>query len=160
MNLEIKFNEINLSTIAIIIFIVNDILISLVLYIWYSLYNSKIITSPHPFFAYAVSLLYNVIVYIYILRGNISFIKLLIYTLFLLFLKIMPIASMIINNDIVIDYSSVYITIYIIIIYSLIIIIFNSILLKNNINIIDILSKNNVMYTADSIDNVVTIKMS
>lgn len=67
---------------------------------------------------------------------------------------------MIINNDIVIDYSSVYITIYIIIIYSLIIIIFNSILLKNNINIIDILSQNNVMYTADSIDNIVTIKMS
>lgn len=160
MNLEIKFNEINYSTIAIIIFIVNDILISLVLYIWYSLYNYKIIKSPHPFFAYAVSLIYNVIVYIYILRGNISFLKLLIYTLFLVFLKIMPIATMIINNDIIIDYSSVYTTIYIILIYSLIIIIFNSILLKNNINIIDILSKNNVIYTADSIDNIVTINMS
>lgn len=162
MNLEFKVNLYNdkLNTLAILIILINDIIINLILYTWYLLYSYNIIKYPHPYFAYLVSLIHNIFVYMYILKRNISGSKLVLYSIFLFIFKLLPIISMTIKRDILIDYTCIYITAYIYLTYIVLIIIFNNILLKNNIDVLNIIKKNNVIYTADSVNNIINIKMS
>jgi hypothetical protein len=145
MNLSILFknnelfnsNDYTLSAITIII--INDIAFNLIIYIWYLLYSFGIITFANPFFALSITLIQNIIAYMYLLKKGLSKDNLIKYSILLIILKVIPLISL--RNDIHINYIDVYITIYLYIIYILFVIIINDILMKKNINVFEIVKR-------------------
>jgi len=145
MNLSIRFknnelfnsNDYTLSAITIII--INDIAFNVIIYIWYLLYSFGIITFANPFFALSITLIQNIIVYMYLLKKGLSKDNLIKYSILLIILKVIPLISL--RNDIHINYIDVYITIYLYIIYILFVIIINDILMKKNINVFEIVKR-------------------
>jgi hypothetical protein len=157
MNLSIQFkkkelintNDITLSAIQTIL--LNDISFSIVIYIWYLIFINNGISSPNPFFGLILSLLQNIIVFLYLIKKNYTIDNLIKYTILLIILKIIPLISLYIYNKNTINYFDIYSTIYLYILYIFIMIIIHNILLRNNKNILtnDIKSeyKENIMDT-------------
>jgi hypothetical protein len=145
MNLSIRFknnelfnsNDYTLSAITIII--INDIAFNVIIYIWYLLYSFGIITFANPFFALSITLIQNIIVYMYLLKKGLSKDNLIKYSILLIILKVIPLISL--SNDIHINYTDVYITVYLYIIYILFVIIINDILMKKNIDVFEFVKK-------------------
>lgn len=145
MNLSIQFkkkelinsNDFKLSALHIIL--LNDISFNIIIYIWYLLYSYEFITTPNPFFALIISLFQNIIIYVYLLNKKNTYHNLIKYSILLIILKIMPLISLYMNDNININYFDVYVTVYLYIIYIFICIIIYNILLHNNINVIKII---------------------
>jgi len=143
MNLSIQFKkkelantqDFKLSTIHIIL--LNDISFSIIIYIWYILYSYDIISSPNPFFVLSISLLQNIVIFIYLLKTHYTLESLLKYLILLIILKIMPLISLYSYDKISINYFDVYSTVYLYILYMFVIIIVHNILLHNNKNVIN-----------------------
>ena len=143
MNLSIQFKkkelvntqDFKLSTIHIIL--LNDISFSVIIYIWYILYSYDIISSPNPFFALSISLLQNIVIFIYLLKTHYTLESLLKYLILLIILKIMTLISLYSYDKISINYFDVYSTVYLYILYIFVMIIVHNILLHNNKNVIN-----------------------
>jgi hypothetical protein len=141
MNLSIQFKkkelvntkDLTLSTLQIIL--LNDISFGVIIYIWYLLFDFDIISAPNPSFALIISLLQNIIVFIYLLQKKQSMDNLIKYLIILIIIKIIPLVKLYAYNKISINYFDVYSTIYLYILYIFIMIIINNILLHNNKNI-------------------------
>ena len=77
LNLSIQFKnkelintkDITLSAIQSILF--NDISFSIIIYIWYLIYINNGISAPNPFFALSISLLQNIIIFLYLIKKKI-----------------------------------------------------------------------------------------
>lgn len=145
MNLSIQFkkkelvNTSHFTLSALHIILLNDISFNIIIYIWYILYSYEFIKSPNPFFALSISLIQNILIFIYLLNKKNSYDDLIKYTILLIILKIMPLISLYLNDNITINYFDVYITVYLYIIYIFICIIIYNILLHNNINVVKII---------------------
>jgi len=143
MNLSIQFKkkelvntqDFKLSTIHIIL--LNDISFSVIIYIWYILYYYFGVNTPNPFFALSISLLQNIVIFIYLLKTHYTLESLLKYLILLIILKIMPLISLYSYDKISINYFDVYSTVYLYILYMFVIIIVHNILLHNNKNVIN-----------------------
>jgi hypothetical protein len=138
LNLSIQFKnkelintkDITLSAIQSILF--NDISFSIIIYIWYLIYINNGISAPNPFFALSISLLQNIIVFLYLIKKKYTIDNLIKYTILLLILKIMPLISLYIYDKLTINYFDVYSTVYLYIIYIFIIILIHNLLLKDD----------------------------
>lgn len=143
MNLSIQFKKkelantqnFKLSTIHIIL--LNDISFSVIIYIWYILYYYFGVNTPNPFFALSISLLQNIVIFIYLLKTNHTIESLLKYSILLIILKLIPLISLYLYDKISINYFDVYSTVYLYILYMFVIIIVHNILLHNNKNVIN-----------------------
>lgn len=143
MNLSIQFKkkelvntqDFKLSRIHIIL--LNDISFSVIIYIWYILYYYFGVNTPNPFFALSISLLQNIVIFIYLLKTHYTLESLLKYLILLIILKIMPLISLYSYDKISINYFDVYSTVYLYILYIFVMIIVNNILLHNNKNVIN-----------------------
>jgi hypothetical protein len=129
-------NSSHFSLTSIRLLLLNEFAFNFIIYIWYLLFIFGIIETPNPFFALVISLLQNAILFIYLLIKGISYDDLLKYAIILLLFKIMPIYSMM--NYMTVSYFDVYSCIYLYIIYIFLLIIILDILLKKNINIMDV----------------------
>ena len=138
LNLSIQFKnkelintkDITLSAIQSILF--NDISFSIIIYIWYLIYINNGISAPNPFFALSISLLQNIIVFLYLIKKKYTKDNLIKYTILLLILKIMPLISLYIYDKININYFDIYSTVYLYMIYIFIIILIHNLLLKDD----------------------------
>lgn len=143
MNLSIQFkkreliNTKHITLSALQIIILNDLSFNIIIYIWYLLFSYEFISAPNPFFALIISLIQNILVFIYLIKTRLSFENIIKYAILLIILKIMPIISL--YDKISINYFDVYTTVYLYIIYIFILIIIHNILLHNNINIINMI---------------------
>jgi hypothetical protein len=129
-------NSSHFSLTSIRLLLLNEFAFNVIIYIWYLLFIVGIIETPNPFFALVISLLQNAILFIYLLIKGISYENLLKYAIILLLFKIMPIYSMM--NYMTVSYFDVYSCIYLYIIYIFLLIIILDILLKKNINLMDV----------------------
>jgi hypothetical protein len=142
LNLSIQFKkkelintkDITLSAIQTILF--NDISFSIVIYIWYLIFINNGISAPNPFFAIILTLIQNIIIFIYLIKKKYTIDNLIKYTILLIILKIMPLISLYIDNKNTINYFDIYSTVYLYILYIFIMIIIHNILLKDDKNII------------------------
>ncbi len=145
MNLSVQFkhkeifNTDNLSRLGIVI--INDLTFNIIIYIWYLLVDFNIITSVNVFFAIMISLIQNIIIFIYLISKNISIEYIIKYFILLIILKILPIISLYNNNKIYINYIDVYITVYLYLVYVLIFFIIYDVVLEKNIGITSIVNK-------------------
>jgi hypothetical protein len=129
-------NSSHFSLTSIRLLLLNEFAFNVIIYIWYLLFIFGIIETPNPFFALVISLFQNAILFIYLLIKGISYDDLLKYAIILLLFKIMPIYSMM--NYMTISFFDVYSCIYLYIIYIFLLLIIIDILLKKNINIMDV----------------------
>lgn len=160
MNLSIQFkekeifntNKITLNSIKIIL--INDFAFNFIIYIWYLLFIFGIIKSPNPFFALFITLIQNILTYIYVIFKGISKENLLKYTIILIIMKIFPLLSFNYQENLI-NYYDIYLTINIYLIYVLILIFIYDILLKKNIDIFKIVFSDlfNENYDKKSINN-------
>ena len=143
LNLSIQFKkkelvntkDLTLSTLQLVL--LNDISFSVVIYLWYVLFHYIGVNTPNPFFALSISLLQNIIVFLYLLKNNHTAETLIKYTILLIILKVLPLISLYMYDQIGISYFDVYSTVYLYILYIFIIIIVHNIILHNNKNIVN-----------------------
>lgn len=131
----VNTKDLTLSTLQIVLF--NDISFSIIIYVWYILFYYFGINTANPFFALSISLLQNILVFLYLLKTKHTAESLLKYTILLIILKVLPLISLYINDKISISYFDVYTTVYLYILYMFVMIIVHNIFLHNNKNIIN-----------------------
>ena len=131
--------------------IINEFAFNIIIYIWYGLYKFGIITGANPFFALVLSLIQNIILFIYLLINGLSYADMLKYTIVLLIFKIFPIYSM--RNDMNISFFDVYVFIYLYLMYIFLLLVIFNIFLKKNFNILNIFKKD---ITNDKYDKNIT----
>lgn len=145
MNLSIQFKKKELANTkdfklsALHIILLNDISFNIIIYIWYILFYYVELDLPNPFFILSISLLQNLIIFIYLLNKKNTYDNLIKYSILLIILKIIPLISLYIYDKISVSYFDVYATVYLYIIYILICIVIYNILLHNNINVVKII---------------------
>jgi len=138
LNLSIQFKkkelvntkDLTLSKIQMIL--INDISFGVIIYIWYLIFVNNGISAPNPFFALSISLLQNMVIFIYLLQTGHTIDNLIKYTILLIILKIIPLITLYVYDKVGINYFDVYSTFYLYIIYIFVIIIIHNIFLKNN----------------------------
>jgi hypothetical protein len=138
LNLSIQFKkrelvntkDLTLSKIQMIL--INDISFGVIIYIWYLIFMNNGISAPNPFFALSISLLQNMVIFIYLLQIGHTIDNLIKYTILLIILKIIPLITLYVYDKVGINYFDVYSTFYLYIIYIFVIIIIHNIFLKNN----------------------------
>jgi ABC-type transport system involved in cytochrome bd biosynthesis fused ATPase/permease subunit len=138
LNLSIQFKkrelvntkDLTLSKIQMIL--INDISFGFIIYIWYLIFMNNGISAPNPFFALSISLLQNMVIFIYLLQIGHTIDNLIKYTILLIILKIIPLITLYVYDKVGINYFDVYSTFYLYIIYIFVIIIIHNIFLKNN----------------------------
>jgi hypothetical protein len=138
LNLSIQFKkrelvntkDLTLSKIQMIL--INDISFGVIIYIWYMIFMNNGISAPNPFFALSISLLQNMVIFIYLLQTGHTIDNLIKYTILLIILKIIPLITLYVYDKVGINYFDVYSTFYLYIIYIFVIIIIHNIFLKNN----------------------------
>lgn len=159
MSITFNFKEIDILSIKFLIIFINDLLLYIIFFIWYLLFQFNVITSPNPLFAYIITLIYNIFILIYMIYKKISIDKVILYLFIIFILRILPIYYMITYYKLKIDLVSIYITIMILLIYFLILIVINNILLHNDINLLKILSHNiDIINGNQDLNNLVEIK--
>lgn len=131
----VNTKDLTLSTLQIVLF--NDISFNIIIYVWYILFYYFGINTANPFFALSISLLQNILVFLYLLKTKHTAESLLKYTILLIILKVLPLISLYINDKISISYFDVYTTVYLYILYMFVMIIVHNIFLHNNKNIIN-----------------------
>lgn len=157
MDLSVQFKEkeifnfkyLNLTNVGIII--LNDLTFNIIILIWYMLYSYEIITSPNVFFVIVVSLIQNIVIFIYLISKKLTTDNIIKYFIILIILKIFPLISLYQNNKIYIDYFDIYITCYLYLIYVLIFFVIYDIILEKNASLKTIIAKDFVTY--DNEDN-------
>jgi hypothetical protein len=143
MELSIQFNNkeiFNLNEITLnakIIIIINDAIFSGIIFIWYSLYKTKILTFANPFFAMLLSLFNNIISFYYLILDKTSIKNLLLYLIIFIAIKILPLISL--YDDMRINHIDIGFTIFIYFIYLLVLLFINYYFLQKNLNLIDII---------------------
>jgi hypothetical protein len=138
LNLSIQFKkrelvntkDLTLSKIQMIL--INDISFGFIIYIWYLIFVNNGISAPNPFFALSISLLQNMVIFIYLLQTGHTIDNLIKYTILLIILKIIPLITLYVYDKVGINYFDVYSTFYLYILYIFVIIIIHNIFLKNN----------------------------
>lgn len=138
LNLSIQFKkrelvntkDLTLSKIQMIL--INDISFGVIIYIWYLIFMNNGISAPNPFFALSISLLQNMVIFIYLLQTGHTIDNLIKYTILLIILKIIPLITLYVYDKVGINYFDVYSTFYLYILYIFVIIIIHNIFLKNN----------------------------
>jgi hypothetical protein len=138
LNLSIQFKKrelvntkyLTLSKIQMIL--INDISFGVIIYIWYLIFMNNGISAPNPFFALSISLLQNMVIFIYLLQTGHTIDNLIKYTILLIILKIIPLITLYVYDKVGINYFDVYSTFYLYILYIFVIIIIHNIFLKNN----------------------------
>jgi len=138
LNLSIQFKkkelvntkDLTLSKIQMIL--INDISFGVIIYIWYLIFMNNGISAPNPFFALSISLLQNMVIFIYLLQIGHTIDNLIKYTILLIILKIIPLITLYVYDKVGINYFDVYSTFYLYILYIFVIIIIHNIFLKNN----------------------------
>lgn len=159
MSITFNFKEIDILSIKFLIIFINDLLLYIIFFIWYLLFQFNVITSPNPLFAYIITLIYNIFILIYMIYKKISIDKVILYLFIIFILRILPIYYMITYYKLKIDLVSIYITFMILLVYFLILIIINNILLHNDINLLKILSHNiDIINGNQDLNNLVEIK--
>ena len=114
---DYKFDNIN------IFIILSDITFSIVIFIWYLLYNYKIFTYFSPFFALIVTLIQNIIIIVFLIYKNeLNIPDLFKYIVVLIILKVIPILSFY-PNKFVIHLRDVFFILYLYAFYIFILII-------------------------------------
>jgi hypothetical protein len=139
-----NFKHLNLTNVGIIIF--NDFTFNIIILIWYMLYSYEIITSPNVFFAIIISLIQNIIIFIYLISKKLTTDNIIKYFIILIILKIFPIISLYQNNKINITYFDIYITCYLYLIYILIFFVIYDIILEKNASLTTIITKDFTIY--------------
>jgi hypothetical protein len=138
LNLSIQFKkrelvntkDLTLSKIQMIL--INDISFGVIIYIWYMIFMNNGISAPNPFFALSISLLQNMVIFIYLLQTGHTIDNLIKYTILLIILKIIPLITLYVYDKVAINYFDIYSTFYLYILYIFVIIIIHNIFLKNN----------------------------
>jgi hypothetical protein len=130
-----NLNEITLNAKSIII--INDALFSGIILIWYLLYKAKILTFANPYLGILLSLFNNILSFYYLILDNAPAKNLLLYLIIFIVVKILPLISL--SDDIRISYIDIAFTIFIYLIYLLILLFINDYFLKKNLNLIDII---------------------
>ena len=148
MNISVQFkdkellnsNDLTFSKLTVIL--INDITFNLIIYIWYLFFIFNGITTVNPFFALITSFIFNIGVFLYMLYKKISKANVIKYFILLIVLKIFPLISLYKNDKIYINAIDVYSTVYLYIIYILVIFIIYDIILKKNTNVMsDLINK-------------------
>lgn len=125
------------------IIIINDIIFSILILVWYLLYKAGIFTFANPYIGLLLSLFNNIVTFYYLIRDHTSIKNLLLYAIIFIFIKILPLISM--YDDMRINHIDIAFMIIVFIIYILILLFINDILMKKNLHLIDII-KNEVIY--------------
>jgi hypothetical protein len=131
--------------------IINEFAFNIIIYIWYGLYKLQLFPIANPFFALVLSLIQNIILFIYLLINGLSYADMLKYTIVLLIFKIFPIYSM--RNDMNISFFDVYVFIYLYLMYIFLLLVIFNVFLKKNVNILNIFKKD---ITNDKYDKNIT----
>jgi hypothetical protein len=131
------FNANRITFTSFTLFIINEFAFSIIVYSWYILYKIGIISSINPYFALIVTLIQNIILFIYLMSKGLSQDDLIKYFIILIVIKILTIYSM--RNDRRINYIDVYACVYMYIIYIFIFIIFWNLILKKNKDVFNIM---------------------
>jgi len=121
------------------IIIINDIIFSTLILIWYLLYISDIFTYANPYIGLLLSLFNNIITFYYLIKDKTSIKNLLLYAIIFLAIKILPLISLYSNMRI--NHIDIAFMIFIFFIYILIILFINDILMKKNLHIMDIIKQ-------------------
>ena len=130
-----NLNEITLNAKSIII--INDALFSGIILIWYLLYKAKILTFANPYLGILLSLFNNILSFYYLILDNAPAKNLLLYLIIFIVVKILPLISL--SDDIRISYIDIAFTIFIYLIYLLVLLFINDYFLKKNLNLLDII---------------------
>lgn len=118
----------------VLLFLINDISFSLILYIWFIFYKFGIITSVSPFFGLIIGLVQNLFTLAYLLNNGISKNNIIRYLFILLILKVIPLLTFVPDN-LKISLKDIIYTIYLYIMYVAILLIFKEIFdFKINLN--------------------------
>lgn len=142
LDLSLQFKEKELANTKYItltnlqMLLLNDISFSVIIYIWYILFAYNVISGPNPFFALSITLLQNIILFIYLLNKKNTLNDLIKYTILLIILKLLPLILLYVYDKISISYFDVYSTIYLYILYIFAIILIYNIFLHKNIDVI------------------------
>lgn len=121
------------------IIIINDLIFSTLIFIWYLLYINGIFTYANPYIGLLLSLFNNIISFYYLIKDKTSIKNLLLYAILFIGIKILPLISL--NNDMRINHIDFAFMIFIFIIYILILLFVNYTLRKKNINVMDIIKQ-------------------
>lgn len=102
-----------------LLIIIQEFLYLIVLNIWLFFYKFNFFKSPNPLFAYIITLLNNIIILIYMIANETSYIYFIIYLIYII-LKVFSVLDLIFDYNSNIDYYSIFITILLIFIISFI----------------------------------------
>jgi len=122
ITLKYKGEELKLNTTNFYI-IISDITFSIVIFIWYLLYNYNIFTYFSPFFALILTLFQNlIIIFFLIYKNQVNISNLFKYLIILIILKVIPILSFY-PNKFIIHLRDVFFILYLYAFYIIILII-------------------------------------
>ena len=131
----LNLNELTLNAKTIII--LNDAIFSIIIFIWYVLYKAKILTFANPYLGILLSLFNNILSFYYLILDHTSIKNLLLYLIFFIIIKILPLISL--WDDIRINHVDIGFTFFIYFIYLLALLFINDLFLKKNLNLLDII---------------------
>ena len=120
--IELTFNKKEIILTEVLFLIISEIAFSFVIFIWFSLYQYGIIKKSSPLFALLITFIQNIIILIILIKKNkINKTNIIRYTFILVFIKIIPLLYFF-PNYLNFTIKDVFITIYLYLIYIILII--------------------------------------